>query len=119
MVDTCKDYGLLGAGRTENPGVWTAGGEKIASVGVHLRRHVSSHGIALNVDTDLEWFERIVACGLPGKKATSLEKEEVRGVRVEDVVSVYRGVVGRLLGVGEVEDVDVVSVEALEGEEKL
>lgn len=48
---------------------------KIASVGVHLRRYVSSYGIALNVDTDLRWFERIMACGLPGKRATSMQRE--------------------------------------------
>ena len=99
--------------------MWTADGEKIASVGVHLRRYVSSHGISLNVDTDLAWFERIVACGLPGKKATSFRKEGVRDVGVEDVARVYSGVVGRLLDVEEVKDINVASVEALEGEEKL
>lgn len=54
--------------------MWTTEQDKIASVGVHLRRNVTSHGIGLNVSTDLKWFERIVACGLVGKHATSFEK---------------------------------------------
>lgn len=47
-----------------------------------MRRHVTSHGIGLNVTTDLSWFDRIVACGLVGKQATSFEKE---GVLLEDM----------------------------------
>ena len=47
----------------------------MASIGVHLRRRVTSHGVGLNVDVDLGWFERIVACGLLGKKATNMVRE--------------------------------------------
>ncbi len=50
---------------------------KIASVGVQLKRYISSHGIGLNIFVDLKWFDRIVACGLPEKRATSFEKEGV------------------------------------------
>lgn len=81
VIDTCSKYGIKGF-TTENPGVWTSPEKKIASVGVHLRRYVTSHGIGLNVTTDLSWFNRIVACGLVGKKATSFEKE---GVLVNDI----------------------------------
>lgn len=49
--------------------------KKLCSVGVHLRRNVSSHGVGLNVFPDLGWFERIVACGLPGKLVTSVERQ--------------------------------------------
>ncbi|KAK4694610.1 hypothetical protein P7C71_g2996, partial [Lecanoromycetidae sp. Uapishka_2] len=76
-------YEALRGGQTtfhgpENPGVWIGqdpDDRKLASVGVHLRRHVSSHGIGLNVNVDLGWFDRIVACGLVGKKATNIERE--------------------------------------------
>ena len=48
---------------------------KIAALGVHLRRNVTSHGVGLNVGTDLRWFGRIVACGLEGKGVTSMREE--------------------------------------------
>ncbi len=83
-VETCLSYGIKGF-TTEHPGVWITPDDKIASVGVHLRRYVSSYGVGLNVSVDLSWFDRIVACGLVGKRATSFEKEGVRGIGVEDV----------------------------------
>ncbi|MCJ1460510.1 hypothetical protein MMC28_010892 [Mycoblastus sanguinarius] len=79
VIGTCAWYGLK-THTTENPGVWIGSrpnDRKIASVGVHLRRHIASHGIGLNVSVDLGWFDKIVACGLVGKKATNIEKEWV------------------------------------------
>jgi lipoate-protein ligase B len=61
------------AGR-EFTGVWV-GERKIASIGIHVSRRVSMHGFAVNVDNDLEPFERVVACGLPGVRMTSLRQE--------------------------------------------
>lgn len=77
MIGTCGKYWLR-AYTTENPGVWIGSSpdeRKLASVGVHLRRHIASHGVGLNVAVKLWWFDRIVACGLPEKKATSIQKE--------------------------------------------
>ena len=77
MIGTCTRY-WLEAYTTENPGVWIGSSpdeRKLASVGVHLRRYIASHGVGLNVTVKLEWFDRIVACGLPGKKATTMKKE--------------------------------------------
>jgi lipoate-protein ligase B len=73
LIDTLAVFGLVGeriAGRT---GVWVAG-EKIASIGVGVRRWVSWHGFALNVSADLSGFAAIVPCGLPGVRMTSLER---------------------------------------------
>lgn len=71
-INTLSTWGLP-AIRTENPGVWEEEGEKkIAALGVHLRRSITSYGVGLNVSTDLGWFDRIVACGLEGKKVTSM-----------------------------------------------
>jgi lipoate-protein ligase B len=71
-INTLSSWGLP-AIRTENPGVWEEEGEKkIAALGVHLRRSITSYGVGLNVNTDLRWFDRIVACGLEGKKVTSM-----------------------------------------------
>ena len=58
----------------EFTGVW-AGDRKIASIGIHVSRRVSMHGFAVNVENDLEPFERVVACGLPGVRMTSLREE--------------------------------------------
>ena len=96
VINTCSKYGIKGS-TTENPGVWTSPERKIASVGVHLRRHVASHGIGLNVSTDLSWFDRIVACGLVGKQATSFEKEGVLGKDVDEVANEFASCVASSL----------------------
>ena len=88
VIATCAHYGIETM-RTEHPGVWTDSERKICAVGVHLRRAVSSHGIGLNVSTDLRWFRRIVACGLEGKGTTSLFDRGVDGVSVSDVATVF------------------------------
>jgi lipoyl(octanoyl) transferase 2 len=84
--------------RTDNPGVWVDDDTKIAALGVHLRRNITSYGVGLNVDTELRWFDRIVACGLEGKKTTSMLAEGamrevggdwVRSLRPEEVASIW------------------------------
>ncbi|MCJ1356474.1 MAG: hypothetical protein MMC33_006469 [Icmadophila ericetorum] len=101
-MQTCAHYGIKSF-TTENPGVWTTEDDKIASVGVHLRRGVASHGVGLNISVDLGWFDRIVACGLVGKKATSFWKEGVQGVGLGEVAGVMaRKFVENLDGVDEV-----------------
>lgn len=72
-INTLACWNLQGI-RTENPGVWAEDGErKIAALGVHLRRNITSYGVGLNVRTDLGYFDRIVACGLEGKQVTSMK----------------------------------------------
>ena len=73
-IKTLAHFDVRGQ-RTENPGVWVNEDTKIAALGVHRRRNVSSYGAGLNVSTDLRWFDRIVACGLEGKKTTSMKVE--------------------------------------------
>jgi lipoate-protein ligase B len=71
-ISTLAKWDIKGV-RTENPGVWAEDEEKkIAALGVHLRRNISSYGVGLNVNTDLRWFDRIVACGLVGKSVTTM-----------------------------------------------
>ena len=88
LIRTCGRYGLE-AMRTKHTGVWTSPMRKIAAIGVHLRRNVTSHGIGLNVSTDLWWFERIVACGLADKEATSFDREGVKRVSVKAVEDTF------------------------------
>lgn len=78
--------------------MWTSPTKKIAAVGVHMRRYITSHGIALNVGTDLWWFNRIVACGLEGKETTTMEHEGVRGKTIREVGGVFVDVMAGLLG---------------------
>ena len=66
-------------------GVWVDD-EKICAIGVRLlRTRVTLHGMALNCDTDLTWFDGIVACGLPDHGVTSLTRVIGRDVRVDEV----------------------------------
>jgi len=77
MIRTATDYGVTARCVEGRHGVWVdtpAGEEKLAALGVHLSRWVTSHGLAFNVATDLRYFELIVPCGIAGKRATSLEK---------------------------------------------
>jgi lipoate-protein ligase B len=68
-----NDFGIEGRRDPLNRGVWVDG-EKIASVGVAIKRWVSFHGFSLNYQTDLKYFELINPCGLEGKKMTSMIK---------------------------------------------
>lgn len=71
LIDTMADFGIAARRIAKLTGVWT-GDAKIAAIGVHLSRWVSTHGWALNVSTDLRYFQYIVPCGL-AKPVTSME----------------------------------------------
>jgi lipoyl(octanoyl) transferase len=81
LIDTLEEFGIPAFRIPGLAGVWTgskdAASAKIAAVGVHLSRWVSTHGWALNVTTDLACFEYIVPCGL-AKPVTSMERMGVR-----------------------------------------
>jgi len=72
LIRTLADYGIEGERDAEATGVWVDGA-KVAALGVHVSRWVSSHGFALNVTTDLSYFGHIVPCGLT-RPVTSMEK---------------------------------------------
>ena len=72
--------------------------EKLAAIGVHLSRWVTSHGFAYNVSTDLRYFELIVPCGIAGKRATSLEKLLGRRVEMKEVAPRIAARLGEIFG---------------------
>jgi lipoyl(octanoyl) transferase len=76
IIDTLGEYGIEAGRVPKCTGVWVDG-RKIAAIGVHLSRWVTSHGFALNVSTDLSYFQYIVPCGLT-KPVTSMAALGVR-----------------------------------------
>ncbi|XP_070503022.1 octanoyl-[acyl-carrier-protein]:protein N-octanoyltransferase LIPT2, mitochondrial [Chironomus tepperi] len=88
IIDLCQKYDLE-AEITKDTGVWIEGKRKICAIGIHVSRHVTSHGLALNCNTDLNWFNHIVPCGLEGKEVTSLSKECKQDVSKDDVIPNY------------------------------
>lgn len=84
LIRTCGDLGVVTGRVGGMTGVWTEDDAsnkvqaKIAAIGVHISRAVTSHGFALNVSTNLDYFKLIVPCGLDGKPVTSLEVEMAR-----------------------------------------
>jgi len=78
-------------------GVWTKG-RKIASIGVHARDWVTWHGFALNVSTELSYFDLIVPCGIPEVQMTSVERELGRPVDMASVANVVSAAAAEVLG---------------------
>ncbi len=73
-IRTLKDFGLEGTRRPPFTGIWI-GDKKIAAIGVAVRRCITFHGLALNVNTDLDYFKRIIPCGLAWAGVTSMARE--------------------------------------------
>src|SRR3984957_17159057 len=90
MIRASADFGVVAEREAGKTGIWVAGAdgsrpEKLAAIGVHLSRWVTSHGFAYNVSTDLRYFDLIVPCGIAQRKATSLEKLLARGISLREV----------------------------------
>jgi lipoyl(octanoyl) transferase len=83
---------------TENEGKKMKDEEKLAAIGVHLSRWVTSHGFAYNVSTDLRYFDLIVPCGIAGKRATSLEKLLGRRVELKEAAPRIAANLGEIFG---------------------
>src|SRR5678816_65293 len=86
IIDALADFGLASGREPGMTGVWIDGA-KIAAIGVHMSRWVTSHGFALNVTTDLSYFQYIVPCGLT-KPVTSMAELGVRA-SVDEVAARY------------------------------
>lgn len=87
LVNTLSRFGIKGELIESHPGVWV-GKRKIASIGVAVTNWVSYHGFALNVNTDLSYFELIRPCGLDPSTMTSIERILGESLRMNDVKAV-------------------------------
>lgn len=88
VIDTLADFGIEGERVQGCTGVWV-NGAKVCAIGVHLSRWITSHGLALNVTTDLSYFRYIVPCGLT-KPVTSLFELGCRATRDEVIARLIR-----------------------------
>ena len=85
VIDTAKAFGVASAALSGLPGIWVDGERKLAAIGVRVKRGVTTHGLALNVNTDLRWFDEMIPCGIHGKGVTSLAREIGRPVPMHEV----------------------------------
>jgi lipoyl(octanoyl) transferase len=87
LIRTVGQYGVKGERIAGLTGVWV-GDEKVAAIGVRIARWVTSHGFALNVNTDLRYFQMIVPCGITDKGVTSLSRLVGRELDLREVAGV-------------------------------
>lgn len=98
IIDVLKEYGLSGELSKGNIGVWLDAGKqnerKLCSIGVKVSRGITMHGLALNVNTDLSYFNHINPCGFIDKGVSSMKNELEREIDLEEVVEkVKNGIV--------------------------
>ena len=97
LVDALDEFGISGTSEGHPTGVWVDD-RKVAAIGVKVARRVTMHGFALNVSTDLSYFEHIVPCGMPTAQVTSMSQERGVSVRTGDVRRVLVREFGRVFG---------------------
>jgi lipoyl(octanoyl) transferase len=87
LIRTIAEFGVVGTRIAGLTGVWI-GNQKIGAIGVRIARWITSHGFALNVNTDLSYFKMIVPCGITDKGVTSLSRLLGRQVEVGEVARI-------------------------------
>jgi len=98
LIDALSSFGVAGSRRDGYPGVWS-GAAKIAAIGVRISRGVTTHGFALNVNTDLEAFAQIIPCGIPAVEVTSMMAVAGHEFDIHAVEDAIAGAFARVFGV--------------------
>ncbi len=96
-IETLRDFELVSSRRRPYTGIWIED-RKIAAVGLAVRRGITYHGLALNVNTDLSYFDRIIPCGLTWAEVTSMARELGTEQKQEQVKRVSIGYFAELFG---------------------
>lgn len=98
IIDTAAHFGVL-AGRVDRlTGVWVEERRKLAAIGVRVKRGVTTHGLALNVNTELRWFDEMIPCGIRDREVTTLARELGAAVEMEAVEDRLAADLARHLG---------------------
>jgi lipoyl(octanoyl) transferase len=101
MIRATEEFGIAAGRVAGKTGIWVQSGdteEKLAAIGVHISRWVTSHGFAYNVSTDLRYFDLIVPCGIADRKPTSLEKLLGHSVKRDEVAPRIAKYFGEVFG---------------------
>ena len=84
LIDVLYDYGINASIKKGLTGVWIED-RKIASIGIRVSQWITTHGFALNVNTDMDYFSNIISCGIDNVSMTSMEKELNKKISISDV----------------------------------
>ena len=93
LIQVCGEFGITAQRYRERSGVWVRdemGDRKIAAIGLRVAKGVSTHGFALNVNPDLSAYLKIIPCGIPDAKVTSLSAELGEQITIEQVMPVLQ-----------------------------
>ena len=93
LIQVCAEFGVLAQRYCERSGVWVrdeAGDRKIAAIGLRVAKGVTMHGFALNVNPDLSAYSKIISCGIPDAKVTSLAAELSEQITTNQVMPVLQ-----------------------------
>lgn len=103
-IETLKNFGLEARRRPPYTGIWIDN-RKIAAMGIAVRKGITYHGLALNVNTDLSYFDRIIPCGLSWADVTSMAKELGKDPNVHNVRESFLCHFAELFGYTEIENI--------------
>jgi len=84
IIKTCDYYGIIAGRNNQYTGVWIEN-RKIAAIGIKVKKWVTMHGFAFNVNTNLSLFNGIIPCGINDKEVTSLNKELGKKIEIKEV----------------------------------
>ena len=98
LIRSCADFQIPAKRIAGLTGVWTDTDAKIAALGVHISRGITSHGIALNLNTDLTFFNLIIPCGIESKPVTSMQKELGHDIALQGVAHALSRNFGSVFG---------------------
>lgn len=101
-----KNYKIKAATHSDSPGLYTANGNKIVSVGCNIQRAISSYGIGMNVDPEMKFLNTFTMCGLEGVQATSIATETGLKPTMKEVADQYAKQLALRLGIQVVEHMD-------------
>ncbi|KAH9516772.1 putative lipoyltransferase 2, mitochondrial [Dermatophagoides farinae] len=89
IMDVCSEFGIKAARLDGYPGVWVDSERKIAALGIHCSRYVTMHGVAINSNVNLGWFDHIVPCGIEDKSVTSISNELNKNISIDQVKPLF------------------------------